>query len=148
MLGVFLALFAVGLDRLFPPPDPRALPVSATVSDRNGALLRAFTVPGGQWRLPVRIADIAPLFIDMTVAYEDRRFRYHPGIDPVALARAAYQLVTNGRIVSGGSTLSMQLARLLEPREDRSIAAKLRQMARAVQLERRYSKDEILAWYL
>ncbi|MFO0991450.1 MAG: penicillin-binding protein 1C [Hyphomicrobiales bacterium] len=148
ILGVFFALFAVVLDRFFPPPDPRALPVSATVSDRNGALLRAFTVPGGQWRLPARIADIDPLFIEMTVAYEDRRFRYHPGIDPLALVRAAYQLVTTGRIVSGGSTLSMQLARLLEPREDRSVAAKLRQMARAVQLEWRYSKDEILAWYL
>lgn len=148
ILGVFLALFAVVLDRIFPPPDPRSLPVSATVSDRNGALLRAFTVPGGQWRLPARIADIDPLLIDMTVAYEDRRFRYHPGVDPLALARAAYQLATNGRIVSGGSTLSMQLARLLEPREDRSITAKLRQMARAVQLEWRYSKDEILGWYL
>ncbi len=148
ILGVFLALFAVVLDRIFPPPDPRDLPVSATVSDRNGALLRAFTVSGGQWRLPARIADIDPLLVAMTVAYEDRRFRYHPGVDPLALARAAYQLVTNGRIVSGGSTLSMQLARLLEPREDRSIAAKLRQMARAFQLEWRYSKNEILAWYL
>ena len=84
----------------------------------------------------------------MTAAYEDRRFRYHPGVDPLALARATYQLVTNGRIVSGGSTLSMQLARLLEPREDRSVGAKLRQMARALQLEWRYSKDEILTWYL
>lgn len=148
ILGVFFALFAVVLDRLLPPPDPAALPVSATVSDRNGALLRAFTVPGGQWRLPARIANIDPILVAMTVTYEDRRFQYHPGVDPLALARAAYQLVTNGRIVSGGSTLSMQLARLLEPREDRSVSAKLRQMVRAVQLEWRYSKDEILAWYL
>ena len=148
ILGVFLALFGVVLDRSFPPPDPRALPVSATVIDRNGALLRAFTVPGGQWRLPVRIADIDPLLVQMTVAYEDRRFRSHPGIDPLRPGARAYQLVTNGRIVSGGSTLSMQLARLLEPREDRSVGAKLRQMARALQLEWRYSKDEILAWYL
>jgi len=148
ILGVFSALFVVFLDRSFPPPDPRNLALSSTVSDRNGALLRAFTVPGGQWRIPARMADIDPLLVKMTIAYEDRRFSYHPGIDPLALARAAWQLAGNGRIVSGGSTLSMQLARLLEPREDRSIAAKLKQMARALQLEWRYSKEEILAWYL
>jgi len=147
-LGVFLALIGVLFDRAFPPPDPARLPVSATVSDRNGVLLRAFTIQGGQWRIPARLDAIDPLLVDMTIAYEDGRFRYHAGIDPLAIARAAVQFAKNGRIVSGGSTLSMQLARLLEPREDRSITAKLRQMARALQLEWRYSKDEILAWYL
>ncbi|MCG8673637.1 MAG: transglycosylase domain-containing protein, partial [Pseudomonadales bacterium] len=81
-------------------------------------------------------------------AYEDKRFWSHKGVDPLAMVRAFAQMVANRRIVSGGSTITMQLARLLEPRSSRSLGAKLRQMARAVQLERRMSKHEILAWYL
>ena len=84
----------------------------------------------------------------MLIAYEDKRFHSHHGVDPSALARAAWLWASNGRIVSGGSTLTMQVARLLEPRSERSITAKLRQMARAVQLERAFSKDEILSLYL
>ncbi len=72
----------------------------------------------------------------------------HRGVDPLALARAALQLVTRGHIVSGGSTITMQLARLIEPRRQRSVYAKLRQMVRAVELERQLSKDEILDLYL
>ena len=74
--------------------------------------------------------------------------RSHHGVDPLALGRAALQLVTEGRIVSGGSTITMQLARLMEPRRERSLGAKLRQMVRAVQLERQLSKDQILDLYL
>src|SRR5262245_57604984 len=121
VFGALALLSVMALDQAFPPPDPRAMALSATVSDRNGELLRAFTVPGGQWRLPAGMAEIDPLLIRMTIAYEDKRFRYHAGLDPLAVARAGLQLVRNGRIVSGGSTLSMQLARLLEPRDDRSI---------------------------
>src|SRR6185295_2806300 len=85
--------------------------------------------------------------VKMLLAYEDRRFRYHPGVDPVAVLRAAGQWLFNGRIVSGGSTLSMQVARLLEP-EPRSLKAKAKQAFRALQLELALSKDEILALYL
>jgi penicillin-binding protein 1C len=84
----------------------------------------------------------------LLLAYEDRRFYAHAGIDPLALGRAAFQLVARGHIVSGGSTITMQLARLMEPRRERSVYAKLRQMVRAIELERKLSKDEILDLYL
>ena len=72
----------------------------------------------------------------MLLAYEDRRFRTHRGVDPLAMARAAWQWAGNGRVVSGGSTLTMQVARLLEPRAERTLGAKLRQIVRAIELER------------
>lgn len=136
------------LDRAYPPPLEAHSERSVEVVDRDGHLLRVYAVADGRWRLGVDLAAIDPAFLDMLVAYEDRRFRAHFGIDPLALLRAAGQFVTNGRIVSGGSTITMQLARLIEPREARSMGAKLRQMARALQIERRLSKDEILALYL
>lgn len=138
----------VALDRTYPPPDTRQISLSPEAVDRDGNLLRALTIPGGTWRLKTELDGIDPKLRRMTVAYEDKRFFHHPGIDPIAAGRAAWQFLQTGRIVSGGSTLSMQLARLLEPRRERSLTAKLRQMARAVQLEWRYSKDEILGWYL
>jgi penicillin-binding protein 1C len=134
-------------DQNFPPPDPATLSLSQTVVGRNGELLRPYAVDGGRWRLPVKLAEVDPLLQRMIIAYEDKRFYDHVGIDPVASLRALKQLVISGHIVSGGSTLTMQVARLLEPREDRSVKAKLLQMARAAQLERRYSKDQILQWY-
>ncbi|AOF90259.1 penicillin-binding protein 1C [Sinorhizobium sp. RAC02] len=146
-----IAALAFGLDyadKAYPPPAAVAETVSKEVLDRDGRLLRAFATPDGLWRLKTTAADVDPQFIRMLVAYEDRRFREHAGIDPLALLRAAGQFVTNGRIVSGASTLSMQVARLIEPRENRSMLAKLRQMARAIQLERRLSKAEILDLYL
>ena len=135
------------LDRAFPPPlDPPA--TSTEVVGRDGALLRALATREGAWRFRVSLDDVDPRFLDMLVAYEDKRFFAHPGVDPMAVARAAVQLVTAGRIVSGGSTITMQLARLTEPRAERSLAAKLRQMVRALQIERRLSKREILERYL
>ncbi|MBO6727520.1 MAG: penicillin-binding protein 1C [Rhizobiaceae bacterium] len=143
-----LALVALAqADRAFPPPLEEP-PISAEVVGRNGELLRAYAAPDGRWRMAVELRDVEPHFLNMLIAYEDKRFREHRGIDPVAMARAAGQLMTNGRIVSGGSTITMQLARLIEPRERRSISAKLRQMFRAWQIERRLSKDEILRRYL
>ncbi len=138
----------VELDRAFPPPLDTGQDVSVEVLDRNGDLLRAYATPQGRWRLAVDLNAVDPQFIGMLVAYEDRRFPSHPGVDPWAIGRAAWQLAVNGRIVSGGSTLTMQLARLIEPRESRSVTAKLRQIIRAIQIERRLTKDEILARYL
>lgn len=149
--AAFIAALAAGLDhadRAYPPPVDVADIVSKEVLDRDGRLLRAFATPDGLWRLKTTAADVDPQFLRMLVAYEDRRFQEHAGVDPLALLRAAGQFVTNGRIVSGASTLSMQVARLIEPRENRSMLAKLRQMARAIQLERRLSKAEILDLYL
>ncbi|MGH6760243.1 MAG: penicillin-binding protein 1C [Phyllobacterium sp.] len=136
------------LDRAYPPPLENAAVTSAEVLDRDGQLLRVFATPEGRWRLAVRASDVDQQFIRMLVAYEDRRFFQHSGVDPLAMLRAAGQFVTHGRIVSGGSTLSMQVARLIEPRDGRSILAKLRQVARAVQIERRLTKHEILDYYL
>ncbi|KQV70276.1 penicillin-binding protein 1C [Rhizobium sp. Root1220] len=142
------ALFAISAaDKAFPPPLAKAT-VSAEVLDADGQLLRAFATPEGLWRLKTTVADVDPQFLRMLVAYEDRRFYEHAGVDPWAIGRAAVQMLTNGRIVSGGSTLSMQVARLIEPRQGRSLSAKLRQMARAVQIERRLSKKQILDLYL
>jgi len=135
-------------DRAFPPPLPAKLAVSSEVADRDGALLRAYAAPDGRWRLGVTLDQVDPDFVKMLVAYEDKRFFDHSGIDFIALGRAATQFAANGRIVSGGSTLSMQLARLMEPRKNRSIGQKLRQIFRAVQIERRLSKQEILERYL
>lgn len=142
-VGCFLAL-----DRAYPPPLPASLTVSTEVVDRDGELLRAFATPEGRWRFAVDLDAVDRNFVDMLIAYEDKRFWDHDGVDVIALGRAAMQFVGNGRIVSGGSTLSMQLARLMEPRESRSIGAKLSQIFRAVQIERRLSKREILERYL
>ncbi|WP_234837357.1 penicillin-binding protein 1C [Sinorhizobium medicae] len=145
------ALAAIALlwaDRAFPPPLSEAATVSAEVLDRDGHLLRAFATEGGLWRLKTTVEGVDPRFIEMLIAYEDQRFREHRGVDPLALGRAALQFLTNGRIVSGASTLSMQVARLIEPRERRTLAAKFLQVARAIQIERRLDKDEILDLYL
>ena len=131
------------------PPSLEAVEArSATIVDRNGRLLRAYAMDDGRWRLPVKLADVDPAYVDVLLAFEDKRFRDHRGVDPLAIGRAALQFATQGRIVSGGSTITMQVARLIEPRRDRSIATKLRQIVRAIQIERVLSKDEILDLYL
>lgn len=135
-------------DRAYPLPLENATVASREVLDADGELLRAFATPQGRWRLKTTVEDVDPRFLDMLVAYEDRGFYEHGGIDPWAIGRAAVQLLTNGRIVSGASTLSMQVARLIEPRETRSFSAKLLQLARAVQIERRLDKRAILELYL
>ncbi|MEM9470539.1 MAG: penicillin-binding protein 1C [Pseudomonadota bacterium] len=151
-IAVVLTLAALpglsALDQAYPPPLPQASAQSVEVVDRNGHLLRAFAASDGRWRLPVHLDEVDPEFVRMLVAYEDRRFWQHRGVDPLAMIRAAWQMLRHGRIVSGGSTITMQLARLLEPRPERSLAAKVRQMARALQIERRLGKQQILELYL
>lgn len=147
-LAVGAALLGLdALDRRFPPDLGRAQALSTVVVDRAGLPLRIFRAADGVWRLPIEAADVAPGYVELLVALEDRRFWWHPGVDPLALARASIQAATNGRIVSGASTLTMQVARLLEP-QPRTLRAKLGQMARALQLERRLTKPEILGLYL
>ena len=134
---------------LGPLPLAKAREVSTAVVDRNGKLLRAFAMADGRWRLPVDAGtDVDPGYLNLLLGYEDQRFYSHSGVDPFALGRAVLQLVTRGHIVSGGSTITMQLARLIEPRRRRSIYAKLHQVVRAFQLEHQLSKDEILNLYL
>jgi penicillin-binding protein 1C len=153
--GILLALslaLGLALERFLAALGPLDLAVaeqrSTVVLDREGRLLRPFATSDGRWRLPISTADVDPRYVALLKAYEDRRFDRHAGIDPLALVRAGAQLLTQGKVVSGGSTLTMQVARLLEPRDERTLRAKLRQAVRAVQLERRLSKNDVLALYL
>jgi penicillin-binding protein 1C len=153
--AVALAIFAISgvfaawIVSLGPLPLQQAKEVSTSIVDRNGKLLRAYAMADGRWRLPVDAKTaVDPGYLKLLLAYEDRRFRSHAGVDPLALGRAAFQLVTSGHIVSGGSTITMQLARLMEPRRERSLSAKLRQVVRALEIERRLTKDGILDLYL
>ncbi len=149
LLIVATTAFAGWVASLGPLPLEQSRKVSTTVVDRNGKLLRAYAMSDGRWRLPVDAKTaVDPTYLKLLLAYEDRRFWTHGGVDPLALGRAALQFGTSGHIVSGGSTITMQLARLMEPRRERSLYAKLRQMVRAVQLERQLGKDEILDLYL
>ena len=147
LLVLALAFSALLLDSLYPLPLDKTKQLSALVLDRQGAVLRGFTSPDGYWRLPVELDAIDSGFIDMLLAYEDRRFYWHPGIDPLALIRASAQWIWYGEIISGASTLSMQTARLLEP-IPRTLTGKLWQMGRALQLEWHFSKRDILKLYL
>jgi penicillin-binding protein 1C len=142
------AAWNVYLDNLGPLDLASPRVGSTTVIDRDRRLLRAFTRPDGRWRLPVASGEVDPRYIAMLLAYEDARFYTHDGVDWRAMARAAGQWIARGRVVSGGSTLTMQLARLIEPRDERTISAKLRQMTRAWQIERRLAKSGVLDRYL
>ena len=121
---------------------------SVEVRDRNGDLLRAYTVEDGLWRLAVQPGAVDQSFVDMLIAYEDKRYFRHNGVDPLAMIRAAGQAVRNGGVVSGGSTITMQVARLLENSGTGGWSGKLRQIRVALALERRFSKQDILALYL
>jgi len=121
---------------------------STIVVDRDGRLLRPFTLADGRWRLPVTTRDVDPRYLAMLLGYEDERFYQHDGVDWRAMLRAGAQLIAQRRVVSGGSTLTMQAARLIEPRDERTVAAKLRQIARAWQIESEIGKDGILDRYL
>jgi penicillin-binding protein 1C len=149
------ALFGVGLaivtaDRANPPDMTRALALSPEVVAKDGTLLRPFLSPDGAWRIHTTPRQVSARYLLLLKAYEDRRFDSHPGVDLLAMARAAAQWAGAGHIVSGGSTLTMQVARLLEPGllQHRGLVTKAVQAIRALQLEARYSKDEILSLYL
>jgi penicillin-binding protein 1C len=145
--GLALLLGLVALDALLPPPLEQAQQVSTVVRDRHGIVLRAFPVEDGRWRLAADLDEIDPDLITALIAYEDERFFQHWGADPIAIVRAGWNGLRAGRVVSGASTLSMQLARLLEPQE-RTFGAKIQQVLRAFQIELRLSKREILEHYL
>jgi penicillin-binding protein 1C len=142
-----LATAALALDRVFPPDLTRYQARSTEVVDANGRLLRAFTTEDGKWRLRTTVDDVDPVYLALLKDYEDRRFDAHWGVDPFAVVRAADLWISRGHIVSGASTLSMQAARLLEPRS-RTLPNKIIEAARALQLEWRFSKREVLAIYL
>ncbi|KAA2286134.1 penicillin-binding protein 1C [Arenimonas fontis] len=144
LAGLLLALLV--LDRSFPPPLPDDRGATVVLA-ADGTPLRAFAGPDGVWRYPVTLEDVSPHYVEALLGYEDRWFHWHLGVNPLAMLRAAWQWARHGRIVSGGSTLSMQVARILEP-QPRSLGGKLRQSLRALQLEARLSKREILEIHL
>ncbi|MBE7217786.1 MAG: transglycosylase domain-containing protein, partial [Caulobacteraceae bacterium] len=147
-MGVLAATAALcALDLAFPPPLDRLARASPVVLDRNGAWLRALPVENGRWRLRADLERTDPVFLRRLIALEDARFDAHLGVDPIAAARAAATDLSAGRVRSGASTLTMQLARRLDPRP-RTFAAKALEAVRAVQLEARFTKREILADYL
>ncbi len=153
VLAVGLWLAALGRDRFDGWIDATVLPplvveTSAEVLGRDGDLLRAYTVADGRWRLALPPDKVDPVYLEMLLAYEDKRFRDHPGVDARSLLRAVLQAAWNGRVVSGGSTLTMQVARLLEEGTTGEVGGKLRQMRVALALERRLSKEQILQLYL
>ena len=150
-VGLCLAAFArdrvdIWIDATVLPP--LQLASSVQVLDREGALLRAYTVADGRWRLAATAADVDPGFAAALMAYEDKRFYQHSGVDIRAMLRAIGQAAWNGRVISGGSTITMQVARLLEEGTTGEVSGKLRQMRVAWALERRLTKDQILGLYL
>jgi len=142
-----LLISLLALDLIFPPPLPKARDTSTLVVARDGTPLRAFADADGVWRYPATPDSVSPLYLQALLNYEDRWFRRHPGINPWALLRAAGQWARGGRIVSGGSTLTMQVARLLDP-HSRTPWGKAKQLLRALQLEAHLDKDQILTLYL
>lgn len=121
---------------------------SVEMRGRNGVLLRAYTVDDGIWRLTPDLAAVDAGYLDMLLRYEDKRFRHHSGVDPLAMLRASAQALWHGRAVSGGSTLTMQVARLIEDGRTGTWTGKLRQIRVALALERHLGKEQILALYL
>lgn len=144
-----LLLLILALDFAFPLPTPAAESSTLTVLAADGSPLRAWPGHDGAQRHPTTPEAVSAHYTQALLHYEDRWFRWHPGVNPVALVRAAWQWARHGRIVSGGSTLTMQVARLVDEKATgRNIPAKLRQIARALQLELHCSKHEILSLYL
>ncbi|MFT4074707.1 MAG: penicillin-binding protein 1C [Asticcacaulis sp.] len=145
VMGFQVVIAAANL--IFPPDMSRAQTASAVALDRNGAWLRALPVDNGRWRIRADLDRTDPSFICRLLRVEDERFYFHPGVDATSIVRALLSNIHAGNIVSGGSTITMQTARLLSP-HPRDYGNKLIEALRAVQLEMRYSKREILALYL
>lgn len=152
ILGLWLLLMWLVfllLDAWFPLPieDFEQRHFAQVVVDRKGQPLRAFADEQGVWRYPVSLDEVSPLYIEALLNYEDRYFYQHIGVNPLSVVRAIGQRLWHGRYISGASTLTMQVARILEPHE-KSWSGKLGQMFRALQLEWHHSKAEILTFYI
>ena len=133
--GLCLLLFMVLARFVFPlPMDRLHPPTSVSILDRNANLLRAFTAPDDMWRISSHIESISPKLRTAVLSYEDRYFRWHPGINPISIVRAAVINLKARRIVCGGSTITMQVARMMEPKP-RTFKNKSIEMFRAIQLE-------------
>src|SRR5437868_4734799 len=145
IVGAFVAVVWLCLPK---PALLDGISFSQVVRDRNGKLLRITLSADQKFRLKTPLGDISPELIKATLQYEDKHYRQHPGVNPVALARCAVELIRSRRALAGGSTVTMQVARLRFHLRTRSVAGKVAQIIRALELERHYSKNEILEAYL
>src|SRR5690348_7074861 len=125
-LLILLALVGAGGAAAWwvPLPERLAAPHSVVIEYRDGTPAHVFLAPDERWRIPTRSQDIDPAYLRALFALEDKRFAWHPGVDPLAVVRAVASNVAKGRRVSGASTLTMQLVRVLEPRP-RTLLSKL-----------------------
>lgn len=130
-----------------PLPERLSTPGSTMVRYADGGTAHVFLSPDDRWRIPVHLDEVDPDYVAAVIEIEDARFHSHPGVDPVAVGRAVIQNLQAGTVVSGASTITMQVVRLAEPRP-RTLRSKVIEAARAVQLELRLSKEEILSLYL
>lgn len=149
---ILKALFITGLiffvlNFIFPLNLTKLEEYSVLIADYQGQPVHIYQTQKGYWRLPLNLEKVDPKLIKFLQIVEDKRFLNHPGFDVLALFRASWQLLTHGRVVSGASTITMQTARLLEPRS-RNLLSKFIEIFRAVQLELGYSKQDILEMYL
>lgn len=150
-LIVFAAVIAtmLAIVRVWPrAPLSASFASSMAIHDANGKLLRLTLSDDDKYRLWTPLKDIAPTLVEATLLHEDRHFRKHVGVNPFALARGAWRTYVARERRQGGSTITMQLARLRYGMPSRTVAGKLQQIARALQLEAMYGKDEILEAYL
>ena len=141
---ILFLLFLI-LNLLLPLPDK--IEYSTLVTDNKGALINAFLTKDEKWRMKTELDEISPLLRKTIIAKEDKYFYSHPGINPAAIARAAIKNMLRLKRTSGASTITMQVARALEP-GNRNVWSKIRESFRAFQLEWKYDKDEILQLYL
>jgi penicillin-binding protein 1C len=135
------------LAHVVPLPARLLVQPSSVLLYSDGTPMHVFLSPDEKWRYPTTLSDVDPKYLRALLAYEDARFHQHPGVDPLAVARAMLQNIQAGGVVSGASTLTMQLVRITEPRR-RTLFAKAIEAARALQMEVRLSKEEILQHYI
>ena len=139
-----VALFIL-LNYIFPLND--TIEYSTIITDNRGEVINGYLTKDEKWRMKTELKEISPLLKKAIIAKEDKYFYYHPGVNPFAVARAAFMNIFHLRRTSGASTITMQVARALTHRK-RTFSSKVVEMFRAVQLELKYSKDEILQMYL
>jgi penicillin-binding protein 1C len=143
--GISLILFFGILCLFFPLPDN--IEYSTCIRDGRGEVIHAFLTKDQQWRMKIDVAELTPLLKNTIIWKEDKYFYYHPGINPIAVCKSLLGNILHGKIRSGASTITMQVARALEPKK-RTYFNKMREIFRAGQLELKYSKEEILELYL
>jgi len=146
-LAVAIITLGTALAWVVPLPERLSYEASVSVRDAEGEMLHVFLAPDGRWRIPVALGDVDSAYLEALLRFEDKRFKAHFGVDLVAILRAIRLNLSQGKVVSGASTISMQLVRLVEPRP-RTLRSKVVEVFRAMQFEARMSKAEILGAYL